>query len=84
MCGNCFGVHFLAGFIFLSITRRVLPERIIFSREICVSIYTNRCECNYFCELRWMENASILGYFIALYGIYLIFMLRYVSDFAFV
>lgn len=50
MYGNCFGVHFLVGFIFLLTTRRVLPEGIIFSREICVSICTNRCEYNYFCQ----------------------------------
>lgn len=46
MYGNCFGVHFLAGFIFLLITRRVLPERIIFSylsqnfQKIFSRIYT--------------------------------------------
>lgn len=42
MYGNRFGVHFLLAFIFLLITR-----------EVCVSIYTNRREHNYFCELRW-------------------------------
>lgn len=38
MYGNCLRVRFLVGFIFLLITRRLLVERIIFSREICVGI----------------------------------------------